>query len=95
VATLVQGVTRLESRLGIEVDDITRRLDGVAQALEALAQHQTDSGSPASRQKVVTGVSDRLIAIREVAAGVSEAVRNDARRRRERKAIESGHHRSE
>jgi uncharacterized protein YqgV (UPF0045/DUF77 family) len=95
VATLVQGVTRLESRLGIEVDDITRRLDAVAKALEAMAQADAARPSTAGRQRVASGMSDRLIAIREVAAGVSEAVRNDARRRRERKAIESGHRPSE
>ncbi|MDQ1403816.1 MAG: hypothetical protein QOG03_2132 [Actinomycetota bacterium] len=97
VATLVQGVTRLESRLGIEVDDITRRLDAVAAALEAMATRETstNAASTASRQRMASGMSDRLIAIREVAAGVSEAVRNDARRRRERRAIESGHRPSE
>ena len=95
LGALIPAVSSLENRIAAEVDDLGRRIDSLASALQStVAALPAPRARGATQEKVATEVGDRLTALREVAAGVSEAVRNDLKKRRKhRAAIGSGAHR--
>lgn len=84
---LIPAIASLENRVGAQLDDLTARLD----ALAALVDDRVPSPPPPGQrqEKIALEVGTRLDAIREVAAGISEALRNDRKKRRNR-ALGSG-----
>ena len=85
LGALIPAVSSLENRIAAEVDELGRRIDSLAGALQStVAALPPPRDRSATQEKVAREVGERLTALREIAAGVSEAVRNDAKKRKSR-----------
>lgn len=80
----------MERRLEVELDDVSRKLDALAAALQLAVTTQTvgqasSAGQPASRAEIAARASERISHYRDVLGGIADAVRKDRGQRQSRR----------
>jgi len=84
VAAAVSAVNRLERQLDVELDDLGRRIDLLTSIVTETHDDSRHDHNGPTRERVASSVSERLSRVREVAAGVSDAVKGERQRLRQR-----------
>jgi len=77
----ISGLAELGERLDRDLDIVSERIEALAEIIERSLRVYA---SIDTRERVATDVADRLGRLREAAAGVGDAVRAEAQRRRKR-----------